>query len=161
MDADYIKNLDESGAPVSEFECSLLEYATVMSKTAQNRAVLDAGFKALRASTQVHQFLPTMTMWIPCWLRRAWNGTDIGPTNHPFQIGDKVRLIPGHCDPTVNLYDWYVGYRQGRVGSALVDCSRPWILRMIDLHLMGVFMDTRTKILPHYGHARVSSARLR
>jgi len=21
---------------------------------------------------------------------------------------DKVRLIPGHCDPTVNLCDWYV-----------------------------------------------------
>jgi 3-hydroxy-D-aspartate aldolase len=20
-------------------------------------------------------------------------------------------LIPGHCDPTVNLYDWYVGIR--------------------------------------------------
>src|SRR5215467_5641253 len=20
----------------------------------------------------------------------------------------KIRLVPGHCDPTVNLYDWYV-----------------------------------------------------
>ncbi|HMK01701.1 MAG TPA: DSD1 family PLP-dependent enzyme, partial [Reyranella sp.] len=30
-------------------------------------------------------------------------------------IGDKIRLIPGHCDPTVNLYDWYVGYRGDRV----------------------------------------------
>jgi 3-hydroxy-D-aspartate aldolase len=25
------------------------------------------------------------------------------------------RLVPGHCDPTVNLYDWYVGIRAGRV----------------------------------------------
>ena len=24
-------------------------------------------------------------------------------------------LIPGHCDPTVNLHDWYVGVRGGRV----------------------------------------------
>jgi len=23
-------------------------------------------------------------------------------------IGDKIRLIPGHCHPTVNLWDWYV-----------------------------------------------------
>src|SRR5262249_20289289 len=23
-------------------------------------------------------------------------------------LGDKIRLIPGHCDPTVNLCDWYV-----------------------------------------------------
>jgi D-serine deaminase-like pyridoxal phosphate-dependent protein len=26
-------------------------------------------------------------------------------------LGDKLLLIPGHCDPTVNLYDWYVGIR--------------------------------------------------
>ena len=25
--------------------------------------------------------------------------------------GDKVLLVPGHCDPTVNLHDWYVGVR--------------------------------------------------
>jgi 3-hydroxy-D-aspartate aldolase len=26
-----------------------------------------------------------------------------------------VRLIPGHCGPTVNLYDWYVCIRSNRV----------------------------------------------
>jgi D-serine deaminase-like pyridoxal phosphate-dependent protein len=26
-------------------------------------------------------------------------------------LGQKIRLIPGHCDPTVNLYDWLVCYR--------------------------------------------------
>ncbi len=30
-------------------------------------------------------------------------------------LGDKIRLIPGHCDPTVNLYDWYVCVRPNRV----------------------------------------------
>jgi 3-hydroxy-D-aspartate aldolase len=33
-----------------------------------------------------------------------------GATNR-LRIGDKVRLIPGHCDPTVNLYDWYASAR--------------------------------------------------
>ena len=33
----------------------------------------------------------------------------------PVRPGDKLRLIPGHCDPTVNLYDWYVGIRDNRV----------------------------------------------
>ena len=37
-----------------------------------------------------------------------------GATNR-LNIGDKVRLVPGHCDPTVNLYDWYVGIRSNRV----------------------------------------------
>ncbi len=26
-------------------------------------------------------------------------------------LGDKLLLVPGHCDPTVNLYDWYVCIR--------------------------------------------------
>ena len=33
----------------------------------------------------------------------------------PPVIGDRLWLIPGHCDPTVNLHDWYVGVRNGRV----------------------------------------------
>lgn len=26
-------------------------------------------------------------------------------------LGHKLRLVPGHCDPTVNLYDWLVAFR--------------------------------------------------
>jgi 3-hydroxy-D-aspartate aldolase len=32
-----------------------------------------------------------------------------------LRLGDKIRLIPGHCDSTVNLYDWYVCVRGNRV----------------------------------------------
>jgi 3-hydroxy-D-aspartate aldolase len=32
-----------------------------------------------------------------------------------LSVGQKLRLIPGHCDPTVNLYDWFVGFRGDRV----------------------------------------------
>ena len=39
----------------------------------------------------------------------------VGPKAKPLRHGDKVMLIPGHCDPTVNLHDWYVGVRNGRV----------------------------------------------
>jgi D-serine deaminase-like pyridoxal phosphate-dependent protein len=30
-------------------------------------------------------------------------------------LGERLRLVPGHCDPTVDRYDWYVGVRKGRV----------------------------------------------
>ena len=30
-------------------------------------------------------------------------------------LGEKLMLVPGHCDPTVNLYDWFVGVRSGVV----------------------------------------------
>ncbi|MGH8696564.1 MAG: DSD1 family PLP-dependent enzyme, partial [Burkholderiales bacterium] len=32
-------------------------------------------------------------------------------------LGDKLRLVPGHCDPTVNLYDWLVCVRGERVAA--------------------------------------------
>jgi len=30
-------------------------------------------------------------------------------------VGDKLRLVRGHRDPTVNLHDWFVGVRNGKV----------------------------------------------
>ncbi len=40
---------------------------------------------------------------------------DLSRSNARLSLGDKLKLIPGHCDPTVNLYDWYVGVRGERV----------------------------------------------
>ena len=39
-----------------------------------------------------------------------WAAESAGP-----KLGEKLRLVPGHCDPTVNLHDWYVGIRNERV----------------------------------------------
>ena len=36
-------------------------------------------------------------------------------SDYSLKIGDKVMLVPAHCDPTVNLFDWYVGIRNNRV----------------------------------------------
>ncbi|MGH6949917.1 MAG: DSD1 family PLP-dependent enzyme, partial [Vitreimonas sp.] len=33
--------------------------------------------------------------------------------DHAFKIGDRVTLAAPHCDPTVNLYDWYHLVRDG------------------------------------------------
>jgi D-serine deaminase-like pyridoxal phosphate-dependent protein len=41
---------------------------------------------------------------------------DVSNCAEPPRRGDKVLLVPGHCDPTVNLHDWYVGVR-GLAGS--------------------------------------------
>jgi D-serine deaminase-like pyridoxal phosphate-dependent protein len=34
--------------------------------------------------------------------------------NHPA-LGDSLLLVPGHCDPTVNLYDELICIRGGKV----------------------------------------------
>jgi putative serine dehydratase-like protein len=47
IDADYGRNLDHDGAPTQAFQPSLFVWATVMSRPAAVRAVVDAGLKAL------------------------------------------------------------------------------------------------------------------
>jgi hypothetical protein len=47
MDADYGKNRDRDGEPTKAFEPSLFVWATVMSCPTDDRAIVDAGFKAL------------------------------------------------------------------------------------------------------------------
>jgi 3-hydroxy-D-aspartate aldolase len=114
MDADYAKNLDEAGTPIGTFRHALFVLSTVMSAAQPGVAVLDAGLKALA----VDSGLPTV------WQRpdiSYVSASDehgkltVGSETAAPKLGEKLRLIPGHCDPTVDRYDWYVGVRKGRV----------------------------------------------
>ena len=114
MDADYARNLDEAGAPVGTFRHALFVLATVMSAPKPGLAVLDAGHKAVA----VDSGLPVV------WQRpevRYVSASDehgklsVGAETTMPKLGEKLRLVPGHCDPTVDRYDWYVGVRNGRV----------------------------------------------
>jgi 3-hydroxy-D-aspartate aldolase len=114
MDADYARNLDEAGAPVSTFRHALFVLSTVMSQAQTGIAVLDAGHKAVA----VDSGMPTV------WQRpdiRYTSASDehgklqYGSETKTPKVGEKLRLVPGHCDPTVDKFDWYVGVRNGRV----------------------------------------------
>jgi D-serine deaminase-like pyridoxal phosphate-dependent protein len=114
MDADYNRNLDEEGKPVKFFEQSLFVWATVMSRTSAQRAIVDAGLKALAFDSG----MPLVADGGAEYVRASdEHGLLMTPAASKLKLGDKVRLIPGHCDPTVNLYDWIVGYRNGVVES--------------------------------------------
>ena len=60
-------------------------------------------------------------VWSPPGLVFANGGDEHGllraaHAGHPLPaLGDTVWLVPGHCDPTVNLYDVMVGVRGGLV----------------------------------------------
>jgi 3-hydroxy-D-aspartate aldolase len=113
MDADYGRNLDEGGRFVSEFANALFVLATVMSGTAVGRRVVDAGTKALSTDSGmpvVHGFEGVSYVQANDEHGRLEVAGDAGPA-----VGEKIRIIPGHVDPTVNLHDWYVGLRGERV----------------------------------------------
>ncbi|HVH75451.1 MAG TPA: DSD1 family PLP-dependent enzyme [Stellaceae bacterium] len=114
MDADYGRNLDRDGMPVSAFEPSLFVWAQVMSRPNAERAILDAGLKALAFDSGP----PALFDEPAAVYERASDEhgrLKIAAATNRLKIGDKLRLIPGHCDPTVNLYDWYICVRGNRV----------------------------------------------
>ncbi|MEA2778189.1 MAG: 3-hydroxy-D-aspartate aldolase [Acetobacteraceae bacterium] len=114
MDADYARNMNEAGAPVSTFKHALFVLSSVMSQSQQGVAVLDAGHKAVA----VDSGLPTV--WQRPDIRYTSASDEHGKLQYGSEtaapkLGEKLRLVPGHCDPTVDKFDWYVGVRNGRV----------------------------------------------
>jgi 3-hydroxy-D-aspartate aldolase len=114
MDADYGRNQDRDGGPTKAFEPSLFVWATVMSRPTEDRAIVDAGLKALAFDSG-----PPLVCDEPAaTYERASDEhgrLGISGATNRLGLGDKIRLVPGHCDPTVNLYDWYVAIRDNRV----------------------------------------------
>jgi 3-hydroxy-D-aspartate aldolase len=114
MDADYAANLDADGKPISKFRHSLFVLATVMSAAQPGVAVVDAGHKAVA----IDSGMPLV--WQRPDLKYVGASDEHGKLEFQSasmspKVGDKLRLVPGHCDPTVDRFDWYVGVRNGRV----------------------------------------------
>ena len=114
MDADYGRNLDASGERLDagEWQNALFLLTQVMSHTKPDRAIVDAGLK----SQSVDSGLPTVFdhPGLECISCSDEHGILTDPDGI-LKVGDKLRLVPGHCDPTANLHDWYVGVRDGKV----------------------------------------------
>jgi D-serine deaminase-like pyridoxal phosphate-dependent protein len=114
MDADYGRILDRNGERIDkgEWENALFILTSVMSHAKPDKAICDAGLKA----QSVDSGLPFVygrvdVKYVKC-------SDEHGVIDDPkgvLKINDKLRLVPGHCDPTCNVHDWYVGIRKGKV----------------------------------------------
>ena len=116
MDADYALNLNEDGSNLDTFRQSLFVYATVMSRPTRDRAVVDAGHKAASIDSGLPQVADLADV-IYVGASDEHGTVQLGRNAPALQLGDRLRLVPGHCDPTVNLHDWYVGVRGGVVAA--------------------------------------------
>jgi 3-hydroxy-D-aspartate aldolase len=83
-----------------------------MSRARPGQAVCDAGLKAMSLDSG----LPVVHGRDDV---RYINASDehgvIEDKRGVLRINEKLKLVPGHCDPTCNLHDWYVGVRDGKV----------------------------------------------
>jgi D-serine deaminase-like pyridoxal phosphate-dependent protein len=112
MDADYSRNEFDAAWP--RFEQSLFVWTTVMSRPNAARAVVDAGLKA----SSVDSGMPQVWQLPGVEFVKASDEHGvlrIAAGAEAPALGAKLLLVPGHCDPTVNLYDWFVCTRRGMV----------------------------------------------
>ena len=126
MDRDYADNEPALEGP--RFEHALFVKSQVMSRGASH-AVVDAGHKA----HAIDSGLPRV--WQPAGrgALEFGNGGDehgiLRPGSHASaadlpQLGQTVWLVPGHCDPTVNLHAHYIAVRGG-LAHGVVDAVWP------------------------------------
>jgi 3-hydroxy-D-aspartate aldolase len=114
MDADYGRIRDKNGERIDqgEWENALFVLTAVMSRARPGQAVCDAGLKALSLDSG----LPAVHGRDDV---KYVNASDehgvIEDRGGALRINERLRLVPGHCDPTCNLHDWYVGVRNGKV----------------------------------------------
>ena len=116
MDADYgrIKGRDGQRIDHGEWENALFILTSVMSHAKPDLAVCDAGLKA----QSLDSGLPVIHGRDDVrYLSASDEHGVIEDQRGVLRINEKLRLIPGHCDPTCNLHDWYVGVRNGKVES--------------------------------------------
>lgn len=114
MDADYGRIHDQHGKRIdqSEWENALFILTSIMSHAKPDRAVCDAGLKV----QSVDSGLPVVFGRSDIkYIKATDEHGVIEDVEGVLKVNDRLRLIPGHCDPTCNIHDWYVGVRNGKV----------------------------------------------
>ena len=111
---------------VCRFEdCALTVLSTIVSTPTAERAVLDAGSKALTSdilSLSGHGVVPALGMALVTGLSEEHGILDISRLSQKPRVGDQVRIIPNHVCPVTNLFDEVVIVRGDSVlGAVKVD----------------------------------------
>ena len=98
MDGQYEDALADDEGP--RWHQALFVQATVVSAVHDTFVTVDAGLKAFATDAGLPR-APVSTY--------AWFGDEHGlltrPADHDLAVGDRVELVPPHCDPTVDRYD--------------------------------------------------------
>ena len=112
MDAEYLAVGSENSDRFQGFEVALTVKSRAISQPTNRAITIDCGFKSMASDTVVPliQDLPSC--------RFRFGGDEHGIVLLPQGaqeplMGQVVSLITSHCDPTVNLYDYYWVCRDG------------------------------------------------
>ena len=98
------------------FERALSVLATVVSRPAPDRMIVDTGLKVLAKEFGIPQ--PVGVTGVEMTGLSEEHGTmRVSDEDISLNLGDKLEILPTHCCTTVNLHDRYYGIRNGIVES--------------------------------------------
>jgi 3-hydroxy-D-aspartate aldolase len=116
MDREYRDIGGRSGEVFDDFEPALFVLATAISQPRDGAITVDAGIKSLATDTVNPSLADDPGM------KFRFAGDEHGillleGANHPVKLGDRIKILVPHCDPTINLYDYLVPHRGGEVSE--------------------------------------------
>ncbi|MBL6690711.1 MAG: DSD1 family PLP-dependent enzyme [Pseudomonadales bacterium] len=114
MDIEYRDIGGRDSGVFSDFEVSLFVLVTAISQPQSRLITVDGGFKSFASDKMPPQFRDVEGVIY------HWGGDEHGiiQLDNPSRevvLGDKLAMLTPHCDPTVNLHDFYFPYRDGLV----------------------------------------------
>ena len=97
-----------------DFGVSLFVLVTAISQPQSRLITVDGGFKSFASDKMAPEFRDVEGVIY------HWGGDEHGivQLNNPsreIRLGSKLSMLTPHCDPTVNLHDFYFPYRDGLV----------------------------------------------
>ena len=114
MDEEYLQIGGATAARFEDFPPALFVLASVISQPRAGAVTIDAGLKSFASET-----VAPVPLSLP-GTRYRFAGDEHGVLlldgqNAAPRLGDRVRLVTSHCDPTVNLYDYMFPVEDGVV----------------------------------------------
>ena len=102
-------------------ECAAAVLTTVVSTASEGRIIVDGGSKAFSSdaptgtSTLSYGLVMEATDAVYYKMNEEHGYIDVASTGRKFSVGEKLRIIPNHVCPAVNLYDVVYGVHEERV----------------------------------------------
>jgi 3-hydroxy-D-aspartate aldolase len=159
MDRDYADNIWDPN--IEPFEHSLCLIATVVSRH-ESHAVVDAGLKSHSMDSGMPRVAGRPNL---VYIRPSDEHGLIVPARESTslpKLGEMVRLVPGHCDPTISCHDWLVAVRANWHRRLLVVDRSP---RRFVIGDAALEYPTTEKVLDspadHFHHGAVVMSRCR
>jgi 3-hydroxy-D-aspartate aldolase len=99
------------------FNYALTILTTVISRPNSNKAIIDVGIKSRGGNygTLIPPLLKNIQGVKLTKFSAEHGHLKIEDSNKELKVGDKIELIPSNCGTTANIYNEYIGIRDGDV----------------------------------------------